>query len=207
MALEALACMEQWLQAQSANEARVAADMIFSAVDGYMREQDMVNLRADDVLLVDGGSEVILFFGRSVKGDRSKTGRDQGVTLDEPYVRQILCKRVAAAQQRKDKRVFPIAASGYRHWWRKATEAVLGTGQGGPPHSARHTGASRDLAEGYRTFEQVQRRGRWKVPGSVQRYAKTHVWRAVSHQLPDDIRARGADILSLRPHRSPHASE
>ena len=37
------------------------------------------------------------------------------------------------------------------------TRMKLGEGLVGPPHRARHTGASRDLASGYRTSEQVQR--------------------------------------------------
>ena len=80
-------------------------------------------------------------------------------------------------------------------------------GKGGPPHSGRHTGASRDLAEGYRTFEQVQRRGRWKVPGSVQRYAKTHIWHALKLDLPAEELENGTQILATRKSRPTLAQE
>ena len=69
----------------------------------------------------------------------------------------------------------------------------------GPPHSARHTGASRDLAEGHRTFDQVQRRGRWKASASVQRYAKTHMWTTLINDLPLEVRTEGDNILASRP--------
>ena len=38
----------------------------------------------------------------------------------------------------------------------------------GPPHTARHTGASRDLAGGRRSFDEIKRRGRWKADDGVQ---------------------------------------
>ena len=204
MPLQALACMEAWLTAQTAPAAKVSADMIFPAVDGYLREQDLLGLRARDVCVSE--NQVVLLLGRSERGDRSKTGRDQGVSLDDPYSRGVLLRRLEGLGP--DDRVFPITAAQYRLWWNKAGRAVLGSTAHVPsPHSARHTRASRDLAEGYRTFSQVQRRGRWKVPGSVQRYAKTHVWRAIESDLPHDIRARGNAILRSRPSRDCHAQE
>ena len=199
MSLQALACMEAWLTAQTTPAAKVSADMIFPAVDGYLREQDLLGLRARDVCVVD--DQVVLMLGRSDRGDRSKTGRDQGVSLDDPYSRGVFLRRLQGLGP--DAHVFPITAAQYRLWWGKAGRAVLGGKAHVPsPHSARHTGASRDLAEGYRTFSQVQRRGRWKVPGSVQRYAKTHVWRAIECDLPHDVRTRGNDILRARPLRA-----
>ena len=49
LALQTLACMEKWLRLQKSSTAAVAADMIFTAVDGYFREQDLLSLRASDV--------------------------------------------------------------------------------------------------------------------------------------------------------------
>ena len=205
VSLQALACMEAWLREQPSPAAQVSADMIPVAVDGYLREQDLTELKARDVIASSTGS-VTLLFGRSSRGERSKTGRDQGVSLDEPYCKDVVRARLSGLAP--DDRLFPITSSQYRQWWGRAADAVLGKSHVRcTPHSARHTGASRDLATGYRSFEQVQRRGRWKTPSSVQRYAKTHVWRSVEALLPEHIRQRGNEILRSRAPRPAMAQE
>ena len=106
------------------------------------------------------------------------------------------------ANLRNDERVFPISAATYAKWWRAALKHVLGSADlRGPPHSARHTGASKDLATGYRTFAQVQRRGRWKTQVAVQRYARPHVWMAAEASVPKDVLDKGNALLSERPPR------
>ena len=152
--------MEDYLRNNTkSGAAQTAADMIPTAVDGYLREQDMVNLLRRDLSWSHDGDRVSAHFGRAERGESSKTGREQGVVFECPYVIDIL-KRRSANLGTKD-RVFPIAAATYAKWWRAALRHVLGDpSRGGPPHSARHTGASRDLSTGYRAFEQVQRRGR-----------------------------------------------
>ena len=44
VALQALACMEDWLRSQRNPTAHVAADMVPIAIDGYLREQDRSEL-------------------------------------------------------------------------------------------------------------------------------------------------------------------
>ena len=82
---------------------------------------------------------------------------------------------------------------------------MLGPAAAGPPHSARHTGASRDPAQQYRSFNQIQRRGRWKTASSVQRYAKTHAFMESVLRIPQDVKNKGDDILAGRPPRSVEA--
>lgn len=204
VALQALACMEDWLKSQGYPTAQVAADMVPVAIGGYLRKQDLSELRARDVVCDERG--VTLLFGRSSRGERGKTGRDQGVSLDEPYSKDIVRARLKGLAP--NDRLFPVTSSQYRQWWGRAADAILGKDrQQCSPHAARHTGASCDLATGYRSFEQVQRRGRWKTPSSVQRYAKTHVWRSVGALLSDHVRERGNAILSSRAPRLRKAQE
>ena len=67
----------------------------------------------------------------------------------------------------------------YSKWWRWAAKKACGDTSGaGKPHSARHTGPSRDLTEGYRTLESIMKRGRWKALSSINRYAKPHAYYA-----------------------------
>ena len=76
MALQTLACMEDYLRTQpKAEAARTAADMIPTAVDGYLREQDMVNLLGRDLSWSHDGDRVSAHFGRADRGESSKTGR------------------------------------------------------------------------------------------------------------------------------------
>ena len=147
-----------------------------------------------------------LLFGRSSRGERSKTGCDQGVSLDEPYSKEIVRARLKGLAP--DDRLFPVTSNQYPQWWGRAADAILGKDrQQCSPRAARHTGASRDLATGCRSLEQVQRRGRWKTPSSVQRYAKTHVWRSVEALLSEHVRERGNAILSGRAPRPRKAQE
>ena len=198
-----MAVMEEWLRCRKSPTAHVAADCIFPAVDACLRETNLCELECQDVVLRH--DKVIVHLGRSSRVSRSKTGRDQGVVLEDPYATSVLRRRCRGLSP-SDK-VLPVSPSQYRYWWGLAASAALGKSHQTSPHAARHTGASRDLASGYRTFEQVQRRGRWKVPGSVQRYARTHVWHSIEAALPSEVRVRGAAILERRERRPSRPQE
>ena len=117
--------------------------------------------------------------------------------MDEPNSYDILCKAIAG--KRPDDKVFPITPMDYGNLWRKTAKELTGDPRAaGTPHAARHTGASRDLTEGYRTLEQVMKRGRWKALNSVHRYAKPHAWYAALASLPEEIRQKGDAILARR---------
>jgi hypothetical protein len=204
--LEALACMEEWLRGQPAEGAHDAADWIALQTDVCGREQDMDGLLAEDV--VESAKGVVLRFGVSSRGESSKAGRDQGTQVDSPHAEDIVRRRLKG--KNPGSRIFKIRTAALRKWWRRAALAVLGKEKGedfGPPHACRHTSASRDLAEGYRTFAQIQRRGRWKAADSVQRYAKTHAWFACMARLDPSVRARGEAILAGRKPRPAIARE
>ena len=192
---ETLACMSAWLREQSQENARVAADMMDTAVDGYLREQDLVQVLGEDV--IDGEDDVGLLFGRAKRGESSKTGRGQGVVMDEPWTKEILRRRAQECGARG--RIFNITADVYRQWWYKAAEAVVGSREEvGPPHTARHTGPSCDLSTKFRTLDEIMKRGRWKAINSVHRYAKPHAWLAACANQSDEVRAKGRAILAAR---------
>jgi integrase len=205
MAPQALVCMSAWLMEQQRPDAACASDMIEMALDTYAREQDMVNLRVCDIMDDPEADVMMLKFGASHRGESSKTGRDQGVRVDWPHTRRILRRRCAG--KKPDQKVFQLSAAVYRKWWHRAGDAVLGPAAAGPPHSARHTGASRDLAQHYRDFSQIQRRGRWKTASSVQRYAKTLAFMEAVLRVPPAVKKEGDDILAGRPPRSVEALE
>ena len=200
--LQALVCMSQFLRSLDDPKADSAADCIEIAADGYLREQDLFQLRVEDVIFADDTATLLL--GKGARGEGCKSGRDQGVVMDEPNSVALLRKAVTG--KANNDKVFDIGADNYRRHWTKAAKEVLGNATAaGTPHSARHTGASRDLTEGYRNLEQVMKRGRWKALNSVHRYAKPHAWYAALAALPQAVRERGDLILHARPPRRLHA--
>jgi len=186
------------------DELRVAgfgteADMMALAVDCYLREQDMVNLRFDDVSFAKGAA--VLRLGRSSRGESSKTGRDQGVMIDSDEIRDMLMKRKEEAEAHhgadyRTRKVFGISADQYRkQWWWAVARVGLPVG---PPHTARHTGASKDAFLGYRTQDQIQKRGRWTSERSVIRYSRTHDYANTYENVPSDILKKGERLLATR---------
>jgi len=199
---QALACMSAYLGGLGDPKAAIAADCIAIAADGYLREQDLFQLRIQDVVMTNDTAALLL--GQSQRGEGCKSGRDQGVVMDEPHSVDVL-RRLTAGRD-NDQKVFELTADEYRRFWKKAAKEVLGDSKAaGTPHSARHTGASRDLTEGYRTLEQVMKRGRWKALNSVHRYAKPHAWYAALAALPSEVRDKGDLILEARAPRRVNA--
>ena len=119
---ESLAVMELLLSERSETEAHVAADMVAVATDGYLRKQDLLQLRCDDVVFGtdEWGEEAVLRLGRSVRGESTKTGRDQTVRMD--YPRSVAILRRRRQGQPAAARVFPIAGAVYDKWWRWAAK-------------------------------------------------------------------------------------
>ena len=91
MAPQRIAVMQDELQSHGSATAAEASDAIGIAVDGYLREQNLFQLQVRDVMLCNGVATLML--GVSSRGESAKTGRDQGVVLDEPTSFEILSRR------------------------------------------------------------------------------------------------------------------
>ena len=197
---ETVICMEHYLRELKKADATTAADMIATQLDCYLREQDLESLRVEDCVFDLSSGAVALLLGRGHRGESTKSGREQGVVVDSPFVCELVRQR-CKDKQLCDK-VFKLTMTKYRIFWKQAALAVLGNSEAaGPPHTLRHTGASRDLATQYRSFEQVKRRGRWKADESVQRYARPHAWFRACAGQPVAVRDKGALLLAARPAR------
>ena len=155
--------------------------------------------------------ETVLFLGRAHRGESAKTGREQGVRIDWGYVRDLIRRRLGDIEQRHGPNdrgrvnVFSISRSHFRRVWAGAQRALELPDDA--PHAMRHTGPSRDVAEGYRSMLQVQRRGRWNSERSLLRYAKTHAWFAAVGRQSAAVRERGAVLLASRRGRAEKAKE
>ena len=172
-------------------------DACFAAetqLDGYMREQDWTQLLGEDVAtehLETGFCNTALLFGRKHRGESVKTGQEQGVKIESPFLALLLARR--AEQVGKKKRIFELTAEAYRRQWRRAADS-LGMSWMPPPHSLRHTGPSEDATTGRRTLEDIRRRGRWTQPKSVQRYSKPHALIVHKARLPAELLQKGRDL-------------
>ena len=189
MPFELIAVLEDELRKMALAE---EADILATCADCYMREQDAFQLQTQDVVVTK--DEVCLFFGIAERGEASKTGRRQGVRVDTPYVMNILRQKLK--KLRPGQKVFNSTPVKYRAALHAAADHL--DMEIPPAHSVRHSGPSRDAAEGYRSLPQIQRRGRWTSAKSVLRYSKSHVYIAAVANLPAKIRERGQRILRGR---------
>ena len=120
IALDKLACMEEWLRQRKEGSAQVVADMIPVGVDGYLRGGDMREMRKED--LVWNEDTVAVRLGRSERGESSKSGRNQGVVFEDPYAVAVLRRRVEKLAT--GERVFPVSSATLRRWWDSAARAL-----------------------------------------------------------------------------------
>jgi hypothetical protein len=184
------------------------------ALDGYLRTHDLFQLQVRDVIVTSLANttveEVALKLGVAERGESTKTGPRQGVRIDWPGTAELLKKQIKGKSP--SARLFNSNATTYRRAWQESV-ALVKTWKGcagfevGPPHSVRHTGASRDAATGYRSLWQIQRRGRWQSEKSVLRYAKTHAWLECHAGLTATIRRLGTEALNFRGERPVQALE
>ena len=194
---ESAACMEHRLRQQPCQDAQVSADLMTTCVDTGCREGELLKSRKADYTI--GKNEVAIHLGVGNRGESTKTGRFQGVRVDGPYVQDILLRRLQHLGPAD--LVFPISATKYQVWWKWAAQQVGGPAAESTPHAARHTMASRDVATGYRTIEQIARRGRWQSEKSVRRYARTADWIRACEAQPAEIVEEGRKLLASRPPR------
>ena len=164
------------------------------ALDGYLREQDWAQLRAEDVMTDwrDGGiCSTALLFGRRHRGESVKTGQEQGVQLESPLLRRLMAER--ARLLNPDDKMFDTNPDVFRRHWRAAASS-LDMPWFPPPHCLRHTGPSEDAASGRKTLEDIRRRGRWTQPKSVQRYSKPHALTIHKSRLDSNTKAHGRHL-------------
>jgi hypothetical protein len=167
--------------------------------DVYARgEQDLKGLRVTpaDVSFVDlpgGGVEVAVFFGLRARGESVKTGSDQGAIVDAPWLAQLL--RSFFESRPANGPLFSISAQRVRQAVILACEALGIPVPSGGLHVLRHTGAATDVYAERRKLDQVQRRGRWVSPSSVQRYTKTVHLVSDRAQLPPAVAEYGRAFL------------
>ena len=175
----------------------VAGIATWNALDGYLRGQDWKMLRKEDVFSIQkhkgSGVRVAQMFGRRHRGESVKTGQEQGVDIDDECLAMLIheyCKDLADSDK-----LYDISEVEYRHAWDSA-QRRLKLQWVGPPHTLRHTKPSEDSANGTRSVDEIQKRGRWTQAKSMQRYSKPHALTIHLSRLPGNIREIGDDVMA-----------
>jgi integrase len=136
-----------------------AACAIALAYDCYLRIQEVSSLDCADFFLPgDHGFSSTMFPYVNIR--EAKTGLNQSVTLDCPLVLRLVTLQKAKVRIGP---LFPsMSKTRLRHHLATTLEA-LGVPRGVFVfHGLRHGAAAHDLHTGYRTFAEVQHRGRWR---------------------------------------------
>jgi hypothetical protein len=163
---------------------------VWLSMDCYLRQQDAEGLMMEDIIAY--GTQVVLTIAPRARGARAKTGSDQGVEVDSSLLARILIA------------LRPLCAEGTSFFPRgrgdvgKAFVAallVLGVVVPRLLHVLRHTGATRDMANGTRDQEATRRRGRWAQIKSVARYAKPYVLVRARAEAPADALLEGQNAM------------
>ena len=162
-------------------------------MDVYWRQGEWQNLRVGDV--ADDGEKIAFVMGVAERGERTKTGRNQGVILDSPTLATEWRARLAGRP--RSEKVFNFTQQTFFAAWEDAKKKMHMTFLG-PPHDLRHSGAARDVEKQTRTLEEVRRRGRWRAMDSVQRYTKTYLLVRQRARIPDEVMARGTELTKTR---------
>ena len=158
---------------------------IWFLYDVYAREQDLDGLRGEDIS--GRGDSCAVRFGVAARGERSKTGPDQGAVVDDPVLSRILNE--AKRRLGPSEKVFPFSPAYLRGHWARILEKI-GFGRV-PLHSLRHSKPSREALFKTRSLEDIRRRGRWNQLKSMQRYSKVHTLTAVAADTPDGLMRDG----------------
>jgi len=172
--------------------------LVWLIFDCLMRQQDWRGLRAGqpDVTIdrhTSGPPVVSFMFGVRERGERVKTGSDQGVMIARPWLCAWVVDRYDRAGHAPTVHLFASMFEGVDTRFAEM-QARLGA-ERRVPHDLWHGGASQMVLDGY-ALNLVQRRGRWESDKSLKRYTKTHVVIQLRAALPLDVRKLGKRFLA-----------
>jgi hypothetical protein len=191
---------ERWPFSHTSMGAIVATLLLLSEVEAAIivayaynvvgrGQQDWALPRLCDVHLPRSEREAIgVSIGRSDRGERAKTGHDQGVMVRCPLVCAWLRARVARLGPSSKRRLFSLSPQRYRELFSLALHEL-----GLPdetPHIIRHTAASVLISRGA-PLKEVMLAGRWGSVQSVRRYAKPHLLGAHESTVDPSVLALG----------------
>lgn len=171
-------------------------------------EQDWAPVRASDLHLPHDAMDPIgITLGVAARGEKTKTGFNQGALIRDPYLKKWLRERVCSLRRTRPAAnglVFKITPQEYRRAF-SGTCAAVGLPRE-TPHVLRHTAATELWARGnhflgpkVKTINELKAAGRWQGDDSVKRYTKPHLIAAHEALLAPEVLAMGADFWAHGP--------
>ena len=169
---------------------------VLLAFDCYLRVGELVGLRRCDVADTGDVRMGSAYRGMSLRLARTKTGRNQWVTVRHPHV--IFLMRRLIRRMKPSEVLFSLSAAAFRRRF-KMSCADLGLSPDYVPHSLRHGGATHDHLLG-RPLEEILRHGRWASVKSARHYVQSGRALLLTCRIPADIadlgRILSADVRS-----------
>ena len=172
------------------------------AVDCYLRPSEMLTMTRSSLVppAPETGESWSLFLHPSSIGARSKVGEsDETMVLNSRRLRFLtpVLEVLANSGDPQDK----LWAFDYGTFYK--TLAQVGRALGVPlvPYVLRHSGVTIDRAEGARTAEEAQKRGRWRQAKSMRRYEKAgrlaDSWRHLRGSVQQHCRQMSTRIAEI----------
>lgn len=170
--------------------AAVAALLQF---DLYARPSEILDISGVDLVRpVKSLSDTWgIILGNADRERRTKTGATDDIILaDSPH--RLWCGRllqhVARGCLNIDVPVFSLTLAKYEDLFRHFSSLFKLPAGTFTPHTIRHSGPSFDAIHKFRTLTEIQQRGRWASPSSVQRYKKPGRLLLHASRLPDALK-------------------
>jgi len=157
-----------------------------------LRVGEMTQLRRQDVALADDARLGVDGFGGALRLRRTKTGRNQWVTLVDKDILALLT--LVCRDLQPNDRVFPFSPASFRRTLRSAC-LDLGIQTPYVPHSLRHGGATRLHMQGV-PVEDIMLRGRWQSSKSARHYIQSGQALLLSISTPAEVLAYGKTLAN-----------
>lgn len=171
-----------WLVVSGEFRAGVAVLLGFEC---YLRAGELVRLRREDVGFPDQARVKGEIHEPFLRLQRTKTGREQSVSVRDRAVRRLL--RVLVRETKSEGLLFPYSPQRLRKLFKEACDD-LGLGDCGfVLHSLRHGGATRDYCSGALRLEDVMLRGRWESSKTVRRYIQRGRALLLANAIPEEL--------------------
>ena len=112
--------IQMWL-----NGLLIEGIIVFLCFDAWLREQDWELLRGEDCV-GDNHNQMAPLLGRRHRGEKVKTGSNQGVILQFDWVSDMIS--VLKKERPDDKLIFPLIQHRFRRiWWQTLHELKIET--------------------------------------------------------------------------------
>ena len=175
-----------WLTLHHHHDAGLA---VLVGFDCYLRIGEILGLKVSDIASANDPRLGAAYSGSMLRLAKTKTGRNQSVTIENPSVARLLARHLR--NRKPSDPVFSVSKHSFYTLFHKACKAFGLDDQGYSPHSLRHGGATRHHMLG-RPIADIQLRGRWSDAKSVRIYIQSGRALLLVNEVDPDVFAVGA---------------